>query len=265
MHKFYIYIIFFLLVGCKNEDLILNGYVEADYLYVGPTSAGILDELYVHRGDYLESDSKLFKLDDTELRTIVESMKAKILESEINFREQTKAYLRAKELLSTNVMSQSEFEIKEANYVTQKSQLDISKQNLIAAQKKLSDSAPITKDKAYVEDTFFVPGEFVQSGKSVVSLLLPKNIRIRFFIPENMLSMIELGKVVIISCDGCKEKIPAKITYIAKQAEYTPPVIYSKDSRQKMVFMVEAKLDESETCLHPGLPVDINIKDIEVK
>jgi len=257
----HLYLLLFLLASCNQNKTSLNGYVEGEYQYITPTTSGTLKNLYVRRGDIVKTGDKLFALDDIELIANIENVKADIRQLEAVFDESTKTYQRAEELLKSKTISQADFDRQNSNYNAAKAKLDAANQSLISAQKKLQDSAPWAINDAYVENTFFLPGEFVQAGKPVISLLPPNEVKIRFFIPQKQLPKMTEGKYVTVSCDGCPKKIKAKIIYIAKQAEYTPPVIYSTQARQKMVFMVEVKPDEPEQCLNPGLPVDIDIED----
>jgi HlyD family secretion protein len=111
---------------------------------------------------------------------------------------------------------------------------------------------------ALVQDTFYLGGEWVPSGRPVVSLLPPVNVKVRFFVPEQTVGSIKQGDAVTVSCDGCAAPIRATISFISRQAEFTPPVIYSKDSRAKLVFMVEARAaPEHAVKLRPGQPVDV--------
>ena len=71
---------------------------------------------------------------------------------------------------------------------------------------------------------------------------------------------MKVGQAVKLACDGCGAPIDAKVTFIASQAEYTPPVIYSKDNRAKLVFLVEARPAPGDAArLHPGQPVDVTL------
>jgi HlyD family secretion protein len=111
-----------------------------------------------------------------------------------------------------------------------------------------------------VNDTLFVTGEWVPAGAPVVALLPPGNVKVRFFVSEQALGSLRVGGQVQVACDGCGERIAATIAFIAPQAEFTPPVIYSKDSRGKLVFMVEAKPSAADAArLHPGQPVDVTL------
>ena len=108
-----------------------------------------------------------------------------------------------------------------------------------------------------ISEVFFRPGEYVTAGQPVLALLPPENIKLRFFVPESELGSIAIGQAVQVTCDACAP-ITAHITRIASQAEYTPPVIYSNAQRAKLVFMVEARPDQTEKpALHPGQPVEV--------
>ncbi len=109
-----------------------------------------------------------------------------------------------------------------------------------------------------VTDTLYVQGEWVAAGSPVVTLLPPANIKVRFFVPEKVLGSVKVGHAVGVRCDGCGGPISAQITYISPQAEYTPPVIFSSETRAKLVFLVEARPSPADAVsLHPGQPVEI--------
>jgi HlyD family secretion protein len=112
---------------------------------------------------------------------------------------------------------------------------------------------------ARVADTYFRVGEWVNAGVPVVSLLPEGATKARFFVPEAEIGAVAPGQLVTIHCDGCGAPIAARITRIATQAEYTPPVIYSNAQRAKLVFMVEARPDAAADArrLKPGQPVDV--------
>jgi HlyD family secretion protein len=118
-----------------------------------------------------------------------------------------------------------------------------------------SVAAPVS---GMVQDTFFVEGEWVPAGRPVVSLLPPGNVKARFYVPETVLGSIQPGRALEIRCDGCPAPLAAKVSYVSSQAEYTPPVLYSKESRAKLLFLVEARLEGAG--LRPGQPVDVRLK-----
>ncbi|MEJ6021713.1 HlyD family secretion protein [Ramlibacter sp. PS4R-6] len=116
-------------------------------------------------------------------------------------------------------------------------------------------SAPVD---AQVADTFFRPGEFVNAGQPVVSLLPAANVKARFYVPEPQLPQVALGKEVRLRCDGCGAPIAARITFISTKPEFTPPVIYSNEQRAKLVFLVEAKPAPQDAAkLRPGQPLSV--------
>jgi HlyD family secretion protein len=111
-----------------------------------------------------------------------------------------------------------------------------------------------------VEETFYEVGERVNAGQPVVSLLPDANLKVRFFLPEEKLAAIRIGDTVAVSCDGCEDGLTAAVDRIATEAEFTPPVLYSKDSRSKLVFRIEAKPLGAAEALKPGQPVDVTLE-----
>ncbi|TCT12042.1 HlyD family secretion protein [Tepidamorphus gemmatus] len=120
---------------------------------------------------------------------------------------------------------------------------------------RLNGIAPMSGS---IQDIFFEPGEVVPAGRAVVSLLPPENLKVRFFVPETDLSRVVLGGRVDIACDSCVEAIPARVSFVAREAEFTPPVIYSVEARAKLVYMVEATPDDVGP-LKVGQPVDVRL------
>jgi HlyD family secretion protein len=109
-----------------------------------------------------------------------------------------------------------------------------------------------------IADVLQRPGETVAAGAPVVSLLPPENIFVRFYVPETVLATIHRGDRVALACDGCPGGQDAVISYISPQAEYTPPVTYSESSREKLVFLIEARPPPDRAArFNPGQPVEV--------
>jgi HlyD family secretion protein len=111
-----------------------------------------------------------------------------------------------------------------------------------------------------VTDYYYQVGEWVPAGRPIVEVLPPENIKIRCFVPEPRLSQVRAGTAVRLNCDGCKVDLRGEVAYVSPEAEYTPPVIYSAESRQKLVYLVEVKVQpEIAVELHPGQPVTVSL------
>ena len=112
-----------------------------------------------------------------------------------------------------------------------------------------------------VFDTIYREGEWVPAGAPIVRMLPPANVKVRFFVPEPLLGGLSLGRQVSLKVDGAQAEVPAKVTYISTESEYTPPVIYSNETRSKLVFMIEARPDPAQAHnLHPGQPVVVSLR-----
>ncbi|WP_180180291.1 HlyD family secretion protein, partial [Achromobacter insuavis] len=139
----------------------------------------------------------------------------------------------------------------------QAAQVEAARATLAQADWTLAQKRLAAPTAALVFDTLYRVGEWVPAGSPVVSLLPPGNIKVRFFVPETVVGTLKPGQQATVRCDGCGDPVPVRIDYISPQAEYTPPVIYSRETRGKLVYMVEARpAADAATRLHPGQPVE---------
>ncbi|HEX8013212.1 MAG TPA: HlyD family efflux transporter periplasmic adaptor subunit [Casimicrobiaceae bacterium] len=137
---------------------------------------------------------------------------------------------------------------------------DAARQALAQADWRLAQRAIAAPQAGRVNDTYYVVGDFVNAGNPVVSLLPAANVKIRFYVPEPELGRVRPGQTVRFTCDGCAGAMSATISFIADRAEFTPPVLYSRDNRAKLVFLVEAKpAPDVAAKLNPGQPVDVTL------
>jgi HlyD family secretion protein len=137
---------------------------------------------------------------------------------------------------------------------------EAARQALAQSDWRLSQRAVAAPQAGRVNDTYYVVGDFVPAGSPVVSLLPPGNVKLRFYVPEPMLSRVRTGQSVSFTCDGCGEARPATISFVSDRAEFTPPVLFSKENRAKLVFLVEARpAPEVAARLNPGQPVDVKL------
>jgi HlyD family secretion protein len=136
---------------------------------------------------------------------------------------------------------------------------DAQAQVLLQSEWRLAQKQQHAPVAAQVADVFFRVGEYVQPGQPVLSLLPPGGIKARFYVREDEVASLATGQWVSVSCDGCGDPVPARMSHIATGPEFTPPVIYSNAQRAKLVFLVEAKPRDTAAGarLHPGQPLDV--------
>lgn len=138
-----------------------------------------------------------------------------------------------------------------------KAQVDQDQAALDQARKRLDDLMPGAPEDGLIENTFFNVGEWVPAGAPVVSLLPPFRVKLRFFVPQEDVALLQMGQTVSFTCDSCPPDLEARIIYISPRTEFTPPVIYSQTARTKLVFLIEARPDPTDTRLSPGLPITV--------
>jgi HlyD family secretion protein len=233
------------LVGCDGaNERVLQGWVEADTIFVSPDEQGRVEVLKVREGDTVKQGDLLFTLDD-------DLQRADLVVRQAALSTAQQAFNRAEELLKSASGTQKALDEAQAL-------LRQTKANLAAAQTRLDRRRVESPDGGTIQEVYFRPGETVQPGRPVIALLPPANLKIRFYAPEPLLSAIEIGETVNVSCDGCEAGLTAKVTFIAKSAEYTPPVIYSREERAKLVYLIEAHPERPEK-FRVGLPVTVTL------
>jgi len=168
----------------------------------------------------------------------------------------------------TETVAQLEAELATARLGARSDRIEAARAEVGAAQARLAQAQWALTQKgqdapaaALVFDTLFVQGEFVPAGRPVISLLPPENLKVRFFVPEPAVGTLRTGQRLKVTFDGSGGAIPAVISFISPRAEFTPPIIYSRETRDKLVFMVEAMpAPEQARRLHPGQPVEVRVE-----
>jgi HlyD family secretion protein len=239
-------LLFFTSCGDQTQDR-FQGYVEGEFVYVASPLAGQLETLSVQRGQQVTTGQPLFALDETAEKAAREQIKAALVLSEAELARQEK-------LFHTGVAAPQDLD-------RARSARDQDKKRLDQTDWSFDQKKQATPQSGLVYDTLFRQGEWVAAGKPVVVLLPPQNIKVRAFVPETRVGSIHYGDNAQVEVDGVKDLFLGKVSYISPRAEYTPPVIYSRETRAKLVFMVELVFDpQAAANLHPGQPVEVEFK-----
>ena len=249
-----------------------SGYIEGRYTYIATSVSGALRELLVDKGSRVKQGQKLYSL---ELQPESDAYMAaqENLKQAVNARDATAAnleyarltYERYKVLVPKKAIQQSQLDNARSTYdaaLAQLAQADatIASATATLAQVKWSldqkvGTAPVD---AIVFDTYYRLGEFTEANKPVLSLLGPADIKVIFYVSEADLGAIHLNDPVTVQCNGADKAYTGKISFISPSAEYTPPVIFSTETNEKLVFRIEADFAPQDAYqLHPGQPATV--------
>lgn len=156
-------------------------------------------------------------------------------------------------------------ELQVARLPKRAAQIEAARQEVLAARAELENRKTDLADRMLrspasgrVERVLRRQGEYAGPGMAVISVLPEKNIKIRFYVPEPERQTFAVGNTVLVGCTGCAEPQRAKVSFIAPEAEFTPPVLYSLEERARLVFLIEARF-EAAAGLSPGQPVDVRL------
>ena len=232
-----------LVAGCGQKPPPgYQGWVEADMIFVSPDESGRVTKLNVREGDAVEAGAPLYSVDD-------ELQQADLNQNKATLANAQQTYDRAASLSRTGSGTQ-------ANLDSAVSALRVAEARVNTSQTRLSRRKGFAPVAGSIQQIYFREGEMVPAQRPVLSITPPGNMKIRFFVPEPDLPKLKIGQDVRVTCDNCASDLTAKIYFIATQAEYTPPVIYSLEERNKLVFLIEA-LPEQPDKLRVGQPVDV--------
>jgi len=233
-----------LLGACNKIDDTYQGWVEANLIFVAPDEVGRVQTLSVSEGDVVKTGEPLFTVDDDLQQADLAQVKAALTNAQQTFD-------RAQQLAKTGAGTQKDLDAAVAVLRDAQARLNSSQTRLA----RRSVFSPVT---GTVQQIYYRPGEMVPAGRPVLAVLPPGNIKVRFFVPEAVLPSIAYGDAIKIGCDGCAKNLTARVSFIARQSEFTPPVIYSLEERAKLVFLVEA-LPEKPGDLRVGQPLDVTL------
>jgi len=233
-----------------------------------------------------QAKSQLEDLTKGKRPTEIASLEAQLDRAKANLKLSSDQLARREQLGTTDVVSKEELDKARAQRDADKAQVNqlaadletarlggredaiSAAQAAVASQTAALDKAKWSFDQkqqcaptnAFVQDTLYRQGEWVAAGTPVVVLLPPANLKVRFFVPETLLAKIKTGQSVQVCFDGAAKKYSATVNYISTQAEFTPPVLYNRENRTKLVYMIEANFSPADAAdLRPGQPVDIKI------
>lgn len=237
------------------------------------------------RGKLAEAEARLANLMLPGRQTEIERAAAELTDAQANRDRVARDLARNEELLKSGGVSRQTVDQQRADRASAEAKVaaaaaklaqmrdptgrqhEIAAQQAVVAQARaeleqsewrLGQRRVVAPAAGLVADTYARPGETIAAGAAVVELLPPPNVKVRFFISETALAAIRPGERMAIGCDACRPGLSARVSFIAPQPEYTPPVIYSESNREKLVYLVEARPDPAEAMLlHPGQPVDV--------
>jgi HlyD family secretion protein len=290
-----------------------NGYVEADYVYAAPATAGQIESFGVREGDTVGKGDLLFTLKQDGQVALLAGANARVAAAEANLKnlstgsrapeidviraslgkaqsdlnlardnsarsdklfaqglvtqarlDQDRAGLASAEAAVRQLQAQlkvAELPARDEQQVGAEANLAAARADAAKARADLADRTVLAPAAGRIERLYFDPGEMAAAGTPVVAILPAGALKVKFYLPEAERQQFALGDQLAVSCDGCPAGLTATVSWFASDPQFTPPVIYSRDERQRLSFLAEARLDEGG--VHPGQPVTLERFDAQ--
>jgi len=231
------------LAGCNEKrDPGFQGWVEADMIFVSPDESGRVTKLNVREGDEVKQGEQLYSVDD-------DLQKADLNQNKATLANAQQTYDRAASLSKTGAGTQATLD-------SAVSSLRVAEARVVTSETRLARRQGFAPVAGTIQQIYFREGEMVPEKRPVLSIMPPGNMKIRFFVSETELPKLAIGDEVRVTCDNCSGDLSAKIYFIATTAEYTPPVIYSLDERNKLVYLIQARPGKPDR-LRVGQPISM--------
>ena len=231
------------LAGCnESRNPGYQGWVEADMIFVSPDESGRVTKLNVHEGDEVKAGVELYSVDDDLQQTDLNQTNATLANAQ-------QSYDRALSLSKTGSGTQATLD-------AAVSALRVAEARVVTSQTRLARRIGYAPVGGTVQQIYFRVGETVPAQRPVLSIMPPGNMKVRFYVPETELPKLAIGEEVRVTCDNCAPDLTAKVYFIATSAEYTPPVIYSLDERNKLVYLIQARPSRPDV-LRVGQPISV--------
>ncbi|MEO8243776.1 MAG: HlyD family efflux transporter periplasmic adaptor subunit [bacterium] len=290
------------------EVPVFNGYLEADYIYVAPLTAGRIVSLAADEGDQVQDGQVLVTLEDETQKAALQAAEAGVAQAEANLDNLSTGgradevaviaaslhkaeadrdlaasnFARTQTLARQGQVSSAKVDQDSTTLEAAKAQVEQLKAQLNVAQLPARDAQRLAAEAALamaragadgarigladrilrapvtgiLDRRFYQVGEVAGSGAPVLSIFQPGKIKVIFYVPEAARAGFALGLVMHLACDGCPTGITARVTRMATEPQYTPPILYSRDERGRLVFRAEAQVSDAGGLL-PGQPVTL--------
>ncbi len=299
--------------ACGADTVRIAGYVEGEYVRLGPIDTARIERIDVGRGDRVAAGKLVATLETTDAENSVRESEARLVQAQAQLdnlrsgkrpeeiavieanlasakaqqREAERALDRRQDLLRRGVSTQADFDQAEtardvaaASVRQNAANLDVArlaarpdeikasenaveqaKATLAQARWRLEQRRLVAPSAGRISDVLRRVGELAGPSAPVLLMLPDGAAKLMLYVPEIRISGVTTGMKLDVRCDGCASGLTATVTYVSPEPEFTPPVIYSAQTRQKLVYLVEARPDGGpQSALQPGQIVDVTLR-----
>ena len=233
--------------ACGGDTVRIAGYVEGEYVRLGPIDTARIERIDVRRGDRVEAGQAVAGLERTDAENAVAEAEARLVQARAQL-DNLKSGKRPEEIAVIEAsLASAKAQEREADRALDRRQ-DLFRRGVSTAAGRISDVLRRV-------------GELAGPSAPALMMLPDGAAKLMLYVPEIRISGVTTGMKLDVRCDGCAPGLTATVTYVSPEPEFTPPVIYSAQTRQKLVYLVEARPDGGpQSALQPGQIVDVTLR-----
>jgi HlyD family secretion protein len=283
--------------ACAGPSPLAVGYVEGDYVLLAPIEVAQVQSISVKRGDRVEAGAAIAEMETDDAKIAVAQAEAALAQAQAQLanlligrrpeeiavldamvrsakaeaEDKRRTLARLSDLLRRGTATQAAFdaaqtavEVAEAEINQAEANLAVGKlparpEEIRAAENQVKQASEALEQAKWR----LAKRALTAPSAPVISMLPDGAVKLSVFVPQPSFSKLAVGNILRVRCDGCPDDLEARISYISPDPEFTPPVIYSLETRQKLVYLVEARPVDANSMLQPGQIVDVELDESE--
>lgn len=245
----------------RHEPLKVSGFIEADEIRVGSRVGGRVQKVYVSEGQPVKVGDLLIELEPYDLNERHSEALAKVEQAKAKKQLALITVNRLRPAFERQAASKEEMDTANAELALATAAVDAEEANTRAIDRQIAELKIAAPVAGTVEAVDLQPGDLVAANAPILSLMDTSNYWVRAYLPENHMD-VQPGRKVMVSVDSFHDRrFSAHVSFISRQAEFTPGNIQTPDERSKQVFRIKVTLDEGLDVLRPGMSADVWLED----
>lgn len=249
-----------------------NGRIEAVQVDVSTRIAGRVEDVLAREGDLIQPDQVIARIDARQLQAQLLQAEATVASTESQVAAARAAIAQAKArlvlarqelarsselvkkgftskenddtIVSNVAVAEANLEAAEANLVSQQRSVEAAQAVAAQVQTQIDDATLYAPTIGRVLYRLAEPGEVLASGGKVLTLVNLADVYMEFYLPSSQVNRIAIGAEARVKLDILDIAIPATVSFVSPESQFTPKQVETQSERDKLVFRVKVRVPQ---------------------